>query len=944
MMFLLITFFRENLVEHTPQTMSDPSTTSAEDMEAKYNRTIAASMNGFADLLRLLRAVADSKMDQNKIFDAVEATLGDMAKCPKFWKFSSMKVPMVRQSFYTLIVATLTQFSSADVAASLLGPPKLVSVTFARMDDKSDGDPLVVCSVWDACLAAAARWQEWHAHADVDKAVVPKMQSLLKRGPSSVPAEVYPKVLPLIGRLPRESLGRIGTAILASLVAGIEAADGKEGAESTRAKEAIKCDSAIAAYLECAAFVATKAGDDVCAPSVQGVVDTVLDLLEREVSRGGPRSVRVFTIFADKFFGPISSREELSEVVWRRLNAQIRYSHETASDGDSSRLQTLLDLIRCIIGKNQESARKKQKAGVRFEEEEEHLELSPQVKDPGGSNPRRIAEMAASLAAASLHLYAEDEHHLSFATELVKTLADDETFFRLLNQRLKTPASGDSEAFSFLRHWIFEDQAGGRRATFGATHLSRLGVTVYSSLRSKSERAAFFERINSIDDEELAAAFFADLCKNLRDARGLSGDPEAAAWLASNDLGGRLVSLLKAEMAASGDDLTSGSTKRELALTIADNGDFISETNLVAVYAALTESLAPNIDRPAAFDRSVSFACDVLNRLGERNKLAFVVGEAADAVVKLMALDCKFGSERDEWLLTVGTRKKLRKCWVNGLEAFLCHLREDDPKAEELLLSCAGLIRKCIQLSASLPALHEVEHLAEVARIVADSVVGEADCSGNSHRRQRVIGEMFPSPKQWAELREVESGRDDRMRSILHLTPAESLPVFREEELHVENESPPYPSGRHIALAYLFDLLLDDSFSQVATDDSTGESIPSDNFTEVFDKPATHVQDEGTDVFGRRESIQLKDIELLTELGSEFLNSATFVASVTLRTPDLETVAGKLSERVRRRKTFLPRMDDDATDAVLKRTEEQCLLGYSGWCRSLHYLLSERKS
>ena len=84
MMFLLISFFRENLVEHTPQTMSDPSTTSAEDMEAKYNRTIAASMNGFADLLRLLRAVADSKMDQNKIFDAVEATLGDMAKCPKF--------------------------------------------------------------------------------------------------------------------------------------------------------------------------------------------------------------------------------------------------------------------------------------------------------------------------------------------------------------------------------------------------------------------------------------------------------------------------------------------------------------------------------------------------------------------------------------------------------------------------------------------------------------------------------------------------------------------------------------------------------------------------------------------------------------------------------------------------------------------------------------------
>merc|ERR1719229_758326 len=122
--------------------------------------------------------------------------------------------------------------------------------------------------------------------------------------------------------------------------------------------------------------------------------------------------------------------------------------------------------------------------------------------------------------------------------------------------------------------------------------------------------------------------------------------------------------------------------------------------------------------------------------------------------------------------------------------------------------------------------------------IVADSVVVEADCAGNSHRRQRIIGEMFPSPKQWAELREMESGRDDRMRSILHLTPAESLPEFKEEELHVEKESPPCPSGRHIALAYLFDLILDDSFSQEATNDSTGESFPLDNFTEVFDKPA----------------------------------------------------------------------------------------------------------
>ena len=106
---------------------------------------------------------------------------------------------------------------------------------------------------------------------------------------------------------------------------------------------------------------------------------------------------------------------------------------------------------------------------------------------------------------------------------------------------------------------------------------------------------------------------------------------------------------------------SEGAASRELALTIVENGDFISEANLVAAYAALTAGLMPDPDCPEAFNRSVDFACDVVDRLGERNKLAFVVAETADVVVKLLSLDCKFGTEKDEWLLSGATRKKLRE-------------------------------------------------------------------------------------------------------------------------------------------------------------------------------------------------------------------------------------------------------------------------------------------
>ena len=101
-----------------------------------------------------------------------------------------------------------------------------------------------------------------------------------------------------------------------------------------------------------------------------------------------------------------------------------------------------------------------------------------------------------------------------------------------------------------MRHWVFGGGDGnGQRILRGSDDLARVGVTVYSALKSRADRADFFERVNSVGDEELAAAFVTTLCKTLRSARRAHKDPEASAWLASNDLGARLVSLLEAEMA-----------------------------------------------------------------------------------------------------------------------------------------------------------------------------------------------------------------------------------------------------------------------------------------------------------------------------------------------------------------------------------------------------------
>ena len=72
-------------------------------------------------------------------------------------------------------------------------------------------------------------------------------------------------------------------------------------------------------------------------------------------------------------------------------------------------------------------------------------------------------------------------------------------------------------------------------------------------------------------------------------------------------------------------------------------------------------------------------------------------------------------------------------------------------------------------MSVTVPAAHEVEHLAEVAEVILDSA------GADSRLRQTAVRDMFPSPKQWAEMREAESGKEDREAGTLFFfRPAQS--------------------------------------------------------------------------------------------------------------------------------------------------------------------------
>ena len=101
---------KEHLTLATPQTLSDPVTTSPEEMEAKFTRTLAMSFSALASLLRSL--------DQKRLQALLER--------PKFWKYAKNKYASIRQSFYELLfqlclhLPSVAQEHTKSVATTVL--------------------------------------------------------------------------------------------------------------------------------------------------------------------------------------------------------------------------------------------------------------------------------------------------------------------------------------------------------------------------------------------------------------------------------------------------------------------------------------------------------------------------------------------------------------------------------------------------------------------------------------------------------------------------------------------------------------------------------------------------------------------------------------------------------------------------------------------------------
>ena len=219
---------KENLLTATPQSLSDPKITPAEEMEAKYVRTVAMSMFSYTNLLD---AVAKLDPDKHK----------DLLDSPKFWKLSKHKAGNIRKSFFTAVTQLCLKMPE-DISNR---GDKVAPCVLGNLQDTESGDAMWTC-VLQLLSVLPSAWQLVNPH----KAVFPGLWKLLSTGADGSIKRVGPYLMPFLSKIPVSVMDDCDKFVDRWFTAM------KDGWEIvSKGRSASDTEVVINAYMECTFFV-----------------------------------------------------------------------------------------------------------------------------------------------------------------------------------------------------------------------------------------------------------------------------------------------------------------------------------------------------------------------------------------------------------------------------------------------------------------------------------------------------------------------------------------------------------------------------------------------------------------------------------------------------------------------------------------------------------------
>ncbi|EEZ97459.2 E3 ubiquitin-protein ligase listerin isoform X2 [Tribolium castaneum] len=179
----ILTYIYDNL---TSKIESNPKHGTNEDAEAKFERIIISSLQGYCLYLNTLtQEQIEKSEDLNK----------QIISNSRFLKLATHKTAQIRATWFKA-VAILYQ-----KAPFLLEEEhkNFVPVVFNNLDES---EPPVVGSVWDAALLIMDLGQEWWKLINIEKSYLSKLKKVLREGGQGNATVIYPNLLSLLHKLP----------------------------------------------------------------------------------------------------------------------------------------------------------------------------------------------------------------------------------------------------------------------------------------------------------------------------------------------------------------------------------------------------------------------------------------------------------------------------------------------------------------------------------------------------------------------------------------------------------------------------------------------------------------------------------------------------------------------------------------------------------------------
>uniref|UniRef100_A0A1B0CLG7 Uncharacterized protein n=1 Tax=Lutzomyia longipalpis TaxID=7200 RepID=A0A1B0CLG7_LUTLO len=183
----ILDYVTKILTVHTATTLSNSKSHTPDECEAKYQRTVACCLQGYA---MYLQTVSEENLSEvaNKNTMLIENQ--------KFWSFHKHKSPNIRSAWYEAVAAVVQKINGLLEKQT----PQLVNAVFQNIDES---DPIVLPHLWTAVLLVQVNIPTWSQHVNWEKMLMPKLWKILKVG-SSV---VYPQMLPFISKINAEIQG-----------------------------------------------------------------------------------------------------------------------------------------------------------------------------------------------------------------------------------------------------------------------------------------------------------------------------------------------------------------------------------------------------------------------------------------------------------------------------------------------------------------------------------------------------------------------------------------------------------------------------------------------------------------------------------------------------------------------------------------------------------------